>query len=100
MRLQRLGFELRMELAPEVPRVVGDFADLHVGAVRRVAGDAQPVGGQLFFELAVELVTMPMPLADLRSAVRLAGEAVLRKTAWVRTQTHGAAKFVHSLQLA
>ena len=30
MRLERLGFEFGMELAAEVPRMVGDLADLQI----------------------------------------------------------------------
>src|SRR5882724_9316967 len=41
MRLHRLGLEFRVKLAAQEPRVADDFADLHVGAVRRFAGDPQ-----------------------------------------------------------
>ena len=41
MRLQRLGFELGMELAAQIPGMVGKFADLDVDAVGSLAGQAQ-----------------------------------------------------------
>src|SRR5690348_11760902 len=41
MRLHGLGLELGMELAAEKPRVIGDLADLDVGAVRGLSRDAQ-----------------------------------------------------------
>ena len=51
MRRQRLGFELGMKLAAQEPRMVGDFDDLHVAAVGRAPGDAQPRGHQLLFDI-------------------------------------------------
>src|SRR5437763_7704345 len=44
MRLHRLGFELGMELAAQEPGVVGDLADLDVGAVGGLAGETQAGG--------------------------------------------------------
>src|SRR5574340_948869 len=86
VRFERLGFELGVELAAEEPRVVRDLADLHVHAVRGLAGDAQPVLGQDGLELAVELVPVAVPLADLFRAVGLPREAALRQHAGPRAQ--------------
>ena len=43
MRLERLGFELGMELAAEIPGMAGELADFDVDAVRGFAGEAQAV---------------------------------------------------------
>src|SRR5258708_7312952 len=77
MRLKRFGFEFRMELASQEPGMIRYFADLHVHRIGGLSGDAQTARGQNFFVLAVELVTMPVPLANLGHAVGFA-----RKTAF------------------
>jgi len=59
MRLQRLRLELRMELAAQHPGMLGDLANLDVSLVGRLAGDAQPAGGQTLLVFAVEFVAMP-----------------------------------------
>src|ERR1019366_9790125 len=69
MRLQRFRFEFRMELASDEERMTGNLHHLNVGAVRSRAGNAQPGGHHGLFILAVELVTMPVPLADLGLAI-------------------------------
>src|ERR1017187_9088185 len=56
MRMHRLGLELRVELAAPVPRMPRDFADLHVGLVRRLPRNPQPGRRQDLFVLAVEFV--------------------------------------------
>src|SRR5579884_4073049 len=99
MRLQRLRFELRMELAAEIPGVILEFADLDIGGVRRLSRDAQAVAGKPLLEIAVELVAVTMALADLRRAVGLRGEASFGQLARVRAQAHGAAQLIHALQL-
>src|SRR6202022_2292171 len=65
MRLQRLGFELRMKLAAQEPRVVGRLDDFDVIFVRRPAGDQQPRVGKNFLVIAVKFVTVAMALANL-----------------------------------
>src|SRR5215471_12996177 len=64
VRLQRLGLELGMELAAQIPGMIGQLADLHVNSVRRFAGEAQSMPLQNAFVLAIELVTMTVALAD------------------------------------
>ncbi len=64
MWLQRLRFELRMELASEEERVIRNLHDLHIGRIRRGARQPQPAAGQQSFILAVELIAMPVPFAD------------------------------------
>src|SRR5438309_3776543 len=62
---QRLGLELRMELATQKPGVVGRFDDLDVDAVRSAAGDAQARRHERLFILAVKFVAVAVALADL-----------------------------------
>src|ERR1700675_3888843 len=60
MRLQRLRFEFRMELASDKKRMTRNLDHLNVSAVRSRAGNAQPGGHHGLFILAIELVTMPV----------------------------------------
>src|ERR1039457_6287699 len=69
MRLHRLALELGMELAAEIPGMIGQLADLDVGLVRRLAGDSQPRGFQPFFVFAVKLIAVAMALVDLAHAI-------------------------------
>src|SRR5262249_30815896 len=99
MRLERLGFELRMEMANEKPRGVRCLDDFHVIIVRRPSGDTQSGGPEDLFGLAVEIVTVAMPLADLCFAVSL-----VRKGTWLQfarpgAQAHGSAHFIHAQKL-
>src|SRR6476620_4396526 len=100
MRLELFRFELGMELAAQVPRVVADLADLDIGAVRRLAGDPQSGRGQDLLILAVEFVTMTVPLADLSASVRLVSEAAVLQKTGPGAQPHRATQFVDALQLA
>src|ERR1700744_5188137 len=70
MWLQRLGFELRVELATQEERVTGDLDNLHVGRVRRGASDAQTGSREQRLVFPVELVTMAVPFADLGGLIR------------------------------
>src|SRR5215469_2983618 len=100
MGLHGLGFEFGVELAAEVPGVVGGLADLHVGAVRSFAGDAKAGGLELLLVFAVELVAVAVPLVDFLAFVSAEGEAVLRQPARPAPEAHGAAELVYALQLA
>src|SRR5580700_9767640 len=53
VRLERLGFELGMELAAQVPGMVPDFADFHVNSVGSLAGQAEAVLLEEIFIFAV-----------------------------------------------
>src|SRR5579862_2130506 len=77
MRLERFGFELRMELAAQEPRVIRNLADLNVGLIRRFAGNSQASGSKNFFVLAIELVAVPVALADLARTIGSLGETAL-----------------------
>src|SRR5208282_5963982 len=74
MRLQRLRFEFRMELASDEKRMARNLDDLNVSAVRSRAGNAQPGRDHGLLILAVELVTMPVPLADLGLAIHFVSQ--------------------------
>src|SRR5260370_16796742 len=60
-----------MELAPNEKRMTRNLDHLDISAVRSRARNAQPGGHHWFLILAIELVTMPVPLADLGLAVHL-----------------------------
>src|ERR1019366_9331509 len=100
MRFHRFGLELGMELAAEEPGMIGDFADLHVGSVGRLAGDTKSRGLQRFLVLAVEFEAVAVTLADLARSVSLPGEAAFGQDARPRAQTHGAAELVDTFQFA
>ena len=73
MRLQRLGFELGMELAAQIPGMVRHFADLDVDAVGRLRRSMpQAAGRQDLLVFAVEFVAVAVALADLARRRRLA----------------------------
>src|SRR5271157_438696 len=100
MRLHGLGLELGMELAAEIPRMIGDLADFDVGLVGRLAGDPQSRGFQPFFIFAIELIAVAVALVDLAHAIGAVGETVLGQLAGPAAQPHGAAEVVHAFQLA
>jgi len=65
-----------MELAAQIPRMIGQLADFDIHRVRCFAGEPQAVVFQHGFVLPIELVAMPVTLADLRFPVRFTREAV------------------------
>src|SRR5579859_6878343 len=99
MRLQRLRFEFRMELAAQKVRMVGKFHDLYISPIGSCAGKLQPRPGQDSLILPVELIAVAMPFTDLGGAVCFGGQTVESELARPRTQTHGAAQFVDAAQL-
>ena len=60
----------------------------------------RPCAVRIGFELAVEFVAVAVALADLGRAVRLRARSCPRPAGRIRAQPHGAAQFVHALQLA
>src|ERR1700754_738463 len=74
MRLERLRFELGMELAAEEPWMVRSFDDLDIIFVGSASGDAQAGTGENFFVVAVEFVAMTMAFADFGFAIGARGE--------------------------
>src|SRR5229473_7259504 len=100
MRLQRLRFELRMELATNEKRMTRNLHHLNVSPVRSRAGNAQPGGHHGLFILTIELVTMPVPLTDLGLAIYFGGQRARLDLARPCPEPHRATQFFHAAQLA
>src|ERR1017187_9092914 len=99
MRMHRFGLELGVELAAQVPRMARDFANFHVGLVRRLPRNPQPRGHQRLFVLAVEFVAVAVPFHNLARPVGPACEAILHQPARPAAQAHGPAQLIDALQL-
>src|SRR5512147_659463 len=56
MRLEQARLQLRMELNPNEPRMLGDFHDLRQDAVRRHAGESQSHLLQPFLVVDVDFI--------------------------------------------
>src|SRR5258708_37785579 len=100
MWLQRLRFELGMKLAADEMRMVRQFDHLDVRAVRRRTGDSQSCSRQLLFILAIELVTMAVPLTDFRLTVNSMRQRPRLDLAGQLVQPHGSTHFFDSAQSA
>src|ERR1035437_7396623 len=100
VRLHGFGFELGMELAAQIPRMVGEFADFDVGIVRRLAGDLEARRLQALFVFAIELVAVAMALVDFARAVGVVCHTALAQAASPASQPHGAAQLVDTLEFA
>src|SRR5690606_8984301 len=95
--------ELRMELAREEPRMVRQFDDLDQQVVHRLARDHQAEVLELLAVVVVELVAVPVALADHVLAVQLARERAGPESALLSAEAHRAALrgcFVALLDLA
>src|SRR6185369_2224353 len=100
MRFERPGFEFGVELAAEEPRVLGGFDDFDVVFVGGATGDAKAGGDEDLFVVAVEFVSVTVTFADFQLAVGFGRERARLQFAWPGAQTHGAAHFVHTQELA
>src|SRR5579863_4638248 len=100
MRLQRLRLELRMKLAPNKMRMLRKLNHLYISPVRSRPGNPQPARRQGLFILAVELITMPVALADLKLSINFMRQSSRLDFASPSSQAHGAAEFFHAAQLA
>src|SRR5262249_34283672 len=100
VRLHRLTLELRVELATQEPRMIGDLADLDIRVVGRFASDLQAGGAQPIFILAIEFVAMTMALVDLALTISAVREAAFRQLASPVTEPHRAAQILDAFQLA
>ena len=101
MRLQRLRFELGVELTAEEPRdgsAISQISTYTPSGVWPVS--LQTVSGEDLLEFAIELVAVAMALADLALAVGALGRSCLPPEAGICAETHRAAEFVNALQLA
>src|ERR1044071_2040431 len=69
VRLEQARFQLRMELHANEPRMVGNFHDLRQNAVRRHAGEPQPLPLQPFLVVDVHFIAMTVALRDRGLAI-------------------------------
>src|SRR5579871_5831210 len=69
MRLQRLRFEFRVELASEEPRMVRHFHDFNVHTIRRAARNAETSACERLVKFAIKFVPMSMALGNFRGPV-------------------------------
>ena len=100
MRLQRLRFELRMELASDEMRMVRKLNHLHISSVRRRPRNPQPARRQCFLILTIEFITMPVPFADLKLSIDFMRQSSRLNFASPGPQPHSPAKFLDPAQLA
>src|ERR1700722_17263528 len=100
MRLQRLRFEFGMELASDEEWMAGNFDDLDVSSIRRRAGNLEAAGRHRLFILAVELITMPVALADFGLAIDVLRQRPRLKLARPRPESHRPAEFFNTAQFA
>src|ERR1035438_7140949 len=94
MRLQRLRFELGMELAAEIPGMAGKLANLHVDSVGSFAGQAKPVLLQDRFILAIKFEAMAVAFADFTCSVGFASIALVGQQARIGAQAHRSAQLI------
>src|SRR5579885_3082082 len=98
MRLERLRLELRMELTSDEVRMIRQFDHFHVRSIGRRTGNLQACGRHWLFILAVELVAMPVALADFALAINAVRESLWLDLAGPRAQPHGASELFHTAQ--
>src|SRR6267143_7135848 len=91
MRSHRPRFQLRMELAADEPRMVGQFDHLDQLAVRRQSRRAQTVLRQHVAVGVRHLVPVAMALAHLRRVVGLRDTRTRTEPAGIVTEPHRAA---------
>src|SRR5437867_127895 len=97
MRASRPRLELRVELAPDEPRVLRVLDDLDELAVGAQAAEAQAM---LHEQIAIAigyLVAVPVALADLGNAVDLGRARTARETRWIGAEPHGPAHIGYML---
>ena len=82
------GPELRVELASDEPGMVGHLDDLDEGAVERLAGDLESRVLQRVHVGIVELVAMPVPLADDVGAVHRAHPRLAPQPNFLCAESH------------
>src|SRR5579872_1823531 len=100
MRLQRFRLELGMELAPNKMRMVRKLNHLYISPVRSRPGNPQPARRQGLFILAVEFITMPVALADLKLSINFMRQSSRLDFASPSSQPHSPAKFLDAAQFA
>src|SRR5262249_60217434 len=83
-----LRFELGMALHRQEPRMVPQLNYLDQFAIRARAGDDQPIGLELLPILIVELIAVPVPFVNEKTAIGLVSPAAFLERAGVRPQPH------------
>ena len=87
------GLELRVELDPHEPGMVGQLHHLHQPPVRGKSCQAEPFRRQHLPVGVVELIAVAVPFGDGIGAIGgVAGASVSGQTAGVGAQTHGTAQ--------
>src|SRR5438045_908855 len=89
-----------MKLASNKMRMPRNFNHLHISSIRSRARNLQPAGRHRLFIFAIELIAMPVPLADLGLPIDFICQSVSLNLARPSPQTHRPAQFLHSPQLA
>src|ERR1035437_2231481 len=87
-----------MELAAQEEWLAGNFDNLDISCIGSGAAQPQAATSQQRFVLAVELVAMAVPLADLCGAVGAGGERTLLQDAGPCAKAHGPAHLFHAQQ--
>src|SRR5882757_8612109 len=100
MRLQRLRLELRMKLAPDKMWMLRNLDHFNVSPIRSRSRNPQPASNHRVFVFAIELVTMPMALADFSLAIDLVSQCASLNFARPSAETHRPTQFLNAAQLA
>src|SRR5687768_947708 len=97
VRARRTRFELGVELTAEEPRVLRILDDLDELAVRADAGETHPMFGKGVAKAVGDLVTVAMPLADLRNAIHFGRFRSAVQARGIRPQAHRSSHVRHVL---
>src|SRR3546814_916003 len=92
MRIEWLRFELRVELDPDKPRMVGTLNDFRQHAVGRHARKDEAALLQAFAIGAVDFIAVAMPLADVVGTIDARDMAVRREFRFIGAKAHRAAQ--------
>src|SRR5260221_13538096 len=92
VRLERLRFQLGMELYADEPGVAGELDDLGQFAIGRHAGEEQALVLEPGLVVDIDLVAVAMALADIGRAVDLAHPAAWREDRPIGAEPHRAAE--------
>src|SRR3546814_4706639 len=92
MRIEWLRFELRVELDPDKPRMVGTLNDFRQHSAGRHARKDEAALLPAFAIGAVDLVTVAMPLADSVGAIHARDIAVRSEFRFLGAKAHRAAQ--------
>jgi len=91
VRFHRGGFEFRMKLPRQEPRVVSQLNNLDQVAAGRDPTDSHPRFFQLKPVFIIEFVTMAVAFIDFPVAISGKGERFFSQLTGVLTQSHGPA---------